>query len=550
MQSPKVPERRLHDGAQLVTSHQAVNALGERWLFMHPSVHAQAMPDKAAVIMADSGRVISYRELDETSNRVAHLLRSKGLEAGDTIAIHMENHPLYFPLVWGAQRAGLHYVCMSSRLTKAEAQYIIEDSGSKLLFTSAALGDIAVQLRDALGAGDNDGDPPISMFMADGAEAGFADLDALLDAQPSTPITDERAGVDMLYSSGTTGRPKGVKIPLPEDPAIDGPHVLTQLALYLYQPNADTIYLSPSPLYHAAPLRWSMTMHRLGATVIVMEHFDAEHVLDLIERYRVTLAQFVPTHFVKMLKLPEGIRARYDHSSLQTAFHAAAPCPIPVKQAMIDWWGPIISEYYAGSEGIGMTHIRADEWLQHPGSVGKALLGVLHICDEEGRELPVGEEGLVYFDSPTAFQYHNDPAKTADSRLESGWMTLGDVGRVDEEGYLTLTDRKSFMIISGGVNIYPQEIENRLIIHPKVADVAIIGAPDDIMGERVVAVIERASDVHDDDDLLRAELETWCRAELSSVKIPRQIDFVEQLPRHPTGKLYKRLLRDKYWGKA
>lgn len=512
---------------------------------MHPSVHARAMPEKAAVIMADSGQVISYRELDEASNRAAHLLRSKGAQIGDTIAIYMENHPLYFPLVWGAQRAGLHYVCMSSRLTKAEAHYIIEDSGAKLLFTSAALADIAIELRDSLAAAGS----PITLFMADGAAAGFADLDALLDAQPSTPISDERAGVDMLYSSGTTGRPKGVKIPLPEDPAVDGPNVLTQLALYLYQPDVESIYLSPSPLYHAAPLRWSMTMHRLGATVVVMEHFDAEQVLDLIERYHITHAQFVPTHFVKMLKLPDETRVRYDHSSLHTAFHAAAPCPIPVKQAMIDWWGPIISEYYAGSEGIGMTHIRADEWLQHPGSVGKALLGVLHICDEDGNELPMGEEGLVYFDSPTAFHYHNDPEKTAESRLANGWMTLGDVGRVDEEGYLTLTDRKSFMIISGGVNIYPQEIENRLIIHPKVADVAVIGAPDDIMGERVVAVIELA-DPADNNDAMRAELDAWCRAELSSVKVPRQFDFVDELPRHPTGKLYKRLVRDKYWEKA
>lgn len=512
---------------------------------MHPFKHAQVMPDKAAIIMADSGEVISYRALDERSNRIAHLLRTKGLRSGDTIAIHMENHPLYFPLVWGAQRAGLHYVCMSSRLTKAEAQYIIEDSGAKMLITSAALADIAEQLRSEM----TDKGTAIELLMADDAIAGFSDLDALLDAQPSTPISDERAGVDMLYSSGTTGRPKGVKIPLPQDPAIDGPNVLTQLALYLYQPDDSSIYLSPSPLYHAAPLRWSMTMHRLGATVIVMEHFDAEQVLALIERYKITHAQFVPTHFVKMLKLPDAIRARYDHSSLHTTFHAAAPCPIPVKQAMIHWWGPIISEYYAGSEGIGMTHIRSDEWLQHPGSVGKAILGVLHICDEDGKELPIGKEGLVYFDSPSAFHYHNDPEKTAESRLASGWMTLGDVGRIDEEGYLTLTDRKSFMIISGGVNIYPQEIENRLIIHPKVADVAVIGAPDEVMGERVVAVIQR-TDMNDDDDILRTELEAWCREELSPVKIPRQFDFVDELPRHPTGKLYKRLVRDKYWGKA
>ncbi len=512
---------------------------------MHPSVHAQSGPDKAAVIMGDSGKVISYGELDALSNQAAQLFRAKGMEIGDTIALFLDNHPLYFPLVWGAQRAGLHYVCMSSRLTKAEALYIVEDSGARLLVTSASLVPTAEAMEKEL---QRSGKPAI-LLMADGAVAGFEDLDALLASQPETPIADERAGVDMLYSSGTTGRPKGVRIPLPPDPAIDGVNLLAQLAQFLYQPDATSIYLSPSPLYHAAPLRWCMTMHRLGATVIVMEHFDPEQALVLIERYRVTHAQFVPTHFVRMLKLPDEVRTRYDHSSLKVVFHAAAPCPIPVKQAMIDWWGPIISEYYAGSEGIGMTHIRSDEWLERPGSVGKAILGILHICDDDGNELPVGGEGTVYFESPNRFEYHNDPEKTAESRLENGWMTIGDIGRVDADGYLTLTDRKSFMIISGGVNIYPQEIENRLVVHPKVADAAVIGAPDEIMGEIVVAVIQPASWA-DAGEALSAELEAWCREELAGPKIPRQFDYEAELPRHPTGKLYKRLLRDRYWGKA
>lgn len=512
---------------------------------MHPSIHARTTPDKAAVIMAQSGVVISFAELDAMSNRAAHLYRTAGLQTGDTLAIHMENHPLYFALVWGAQRAGLHYVCMSSRLTLSEAQYIVEDSGAKLLVTSAAMMAVAEPLRAALMAGNIS----VQLMMADGASPGFTGLEAALDAQPDTPIADEQAGVDMLYSSGTTGRPKGVKIPLPEDPAIDGPNILTQLARLLYQPDSESVYLSPSPLYHAAPLRWCMSLHRLGASVIVMEHFDAEQVLALIEKHKVTHAQFVPTHFVQMLKLPQEVRGKYTHDSLKTAFHAAAPCPVPVKQAMIDWWGPVISEYYAGSEGIGMTHIRSDEWLERPGSVGKAIHGIAHICDEDGQELPAGEEGIVYFESPTAFHYHNDPEKTAECRLPNGWMTLGDVGRMDADGYLTLTDRKSFMIISGGVNIYPQEIENRLIIHPKVADAAVVGAPDEVMGEKVVAVIQPLDKADAGDDL-RAELEAWCRAELSGVKIPRQIDFVDELPRHPTGKLYKRLVRDRYWGKA
>lgn len=512
---------------------------------MHPSIYARTTPDKAAVIMAESGRIISFAELDAMSNRAAHLYRAAGLQTGDTLAIHMENHPLYFALIWGAQRAGLHYVCMSSRLTVPEARYIVEDSGAKLLVTSAAMAKVAEPLRAALEADQ----VPVKLMMADGVVPGFTSLEAALDAVPATPIADERAGVDMLYSSGTTGRPKGVKIPLPEDPAIDGPSVLTQLARLLYQPDGDSVYLSPSPLYHAAPLRWCMSLHRLGATVVVMEYFDPEQVLALVERHQVTHAQFVPTHFVQMLKLPEEVRGKYTHDSLKTAFHAAAPCPVPVKQAMIDWWGPVISEYYAGSEGIGMTHIRSDEWLERPGSVGKAIHGIVHICNDQGEELAAGEEGIVYFESPTEFHYHNDPEKTAECRLPNGWMTLGDVGHMDSDGYLTLTDRKSFMIISGGVNIYPQEIENRLIVHPKVADAAVVGAPDEVMGEKVVAVIQPLNQA-DAGDALRAELEAWCRAELSGVKIPRQIDFVDELPRHPTGKLYKRLVRDRYWGKA
>jgi acyl-CoA synthetase (AMP-forming)/AMP-acid ligase II len=292
-----------------------------------------------------------------------------------------------------------------------------------------------------------------------------------------------------------------------------------------------------------------MTVHMLGGTVVLMHHFDAEAALANIERYRCNSGQFVPTHFVRMLKLPEEVRARYDVSSMKCAIHAAAPCPVPIKRAMIEWWGPVIDEYYAGSEGNGFTAIKAVEWLERPGSVGRAIgEAKLHVCDEDGNGLPPRAEGLVFFEAERQFEYHNDPEKTADSRNRHGWSTLGDVGWVDEDGFLFLTDRKSFMIISGGVNIYPQEIENIIVTHPSVADVAVVSAPHEEMGEQVVAVVQPMAGV-EAGPALAEELTAFCRQSLSGVKTPRRIDFVEELPRHATGKLYKRLIRDRYWGK-
>jgi len=506
---------------------------------MHPSVHARATPDKPALIVAETGETISYAALDARSNQVAQLFRASGLGVGDTVALFLDNIPEFFALTWGAQRAGLFYVCIPSKLTAPEAAYIIGDSGARMVIASAALAGVAAELAPMIG--------DCTRLIIGGAVPGWEDGSAAVAEMPETPIADERAGIDMLYSSGTTGRPKGVRMPLPEDSAITAPNVLVMLAHALYQLGPDTIYLSPAPLYHAAPLRWSMTVMRLGGTVVMMHHFDPEAALAAIERYRVTASQWVPTHFVRMLKLPEEARTRHDLSSLTVAIHAAAPCPIPIKRAMIDWWGPVLYEYYAGSEGNGLTTIDSAQWLAHPGSVGKAAYGALHICDEHGAELPVGEEGLVYFEGGGAFEYHNDPAKTAEARHAKGWTTLGDIGRVDEEGYLYLTDRKSFMIISGGVNIYPQEIENRLIAHPRVADVAVFGGPCPDMGERVVAVVQPV-DMAEAGDALAADLTARHHAALSGVKTPRQIDFAAELPRAPTGKLYKRLLRDRYWG--
>ncbi len=505
---------------------------------MHPSVHARTNPDKPAIIMAASGETITFGELDKRSNQVAQLIRSRGIGVGETIAICMENHPWYFGVAWGAQRAGVHYVCISSRLTAPEIAYILEDSGAKLLVGSAYL---ATTLDEVAALS-----PKVAQLRFD--TPGELSAEAALAAQPDTPIADERAGVDMLYSSGTTGKPKGVKIPLPVDPDIAQMNSLVGLANQAFGIQSDAVYLSPAPLYHAAPLRWCMSVHKLGGTVVVMEKFDPEHALELIEKYKVTDSQWVPTHFVRMLKLDETVRRKYDVSSLKCAIHAAAPCPVPVKHAMIEWWGPVLYEYYAGTEGNGFTFITSPEWLQRPGSVGRALTGTVRVCDENGDEVPRGTEGQIFFEpaeDTVPFEYHNDPVKTAESRNKHGWSSLGDVGIEDEEGYVFLTDRKSFMIISGGVNIYPQEIENLLVLHPKVADAAVIGAPDPDFGERVVAVVQPAN-MADAGPALADELTAYLRPQLSGVKMPRQIDFREALPREQTGKLYKRLLRDEY----
>ena len=505
---------------------------------MHPFRHAAATPDKAAVIVAETGVVTTYAGLDAASNRVAQLFRARGLQVGDRVAFFLENTPDYFALAWGAQRAGLLFVCVSSKLTAAEVDYILRDSGAKMLVAAASLAPVAETLT-----------AEVERYSLGGAMAGFAAWEDAVAVVPDTPIADETAGGAMLYSSGTTGRPKGiVPAPMP-DPAIDHVTPLTMLAAGYFGLGPDSIYLSTAPLYHAAPLGWTMTVHKLGGTVVLMKKFDAEAALRHIQTYRCNAGQFVPTHFVRMLKLPDDVRAAYDVSSMKVALHAAAPCPVPVKQAMIDWWGPILDEYYAGSEANGFTAIKAAQWLAKPGSVGPAVgEAKLHICDEDGNDLPPRTEGMVFFASPRLFEYHNDPEKTAESRNRHGWTTLGDVGWVDEDGFLYLTDRKSFMIISGGVNVYPQEIENLLVTHPKVTDVAVVGAPHDEMGEQVVAVVQPA-EIDEAGDDLAAELMAFCRESLSGVKVPRRIDFMAELPRHDTGKLYKRLIRDAYWSK-
>ncbi len=503
---------------------------------MHPSVHAAATPDRTAILMAGSGARLSYGELEARSNQAAQLLRSLGLQRGDCVVIMMQNGIDYLPLVWGAQRSGLIFVAMSTKLTDGEARYIVEDSGAKAIFASAAYAEIAA----AAGAG-------LPGFASGGAIPGFADLNEALAAQPTTPIADESPGRDMLYSSGTTGRPKGVIGPLPEGPLAQN-DALQALVAGLYGFGPDMLYLSPAPLYHAAPLRYCMAAHRFGGTVVVMEKFDPEAYLANVEKHRITHSQLVPTMFVRMLKLPDDVRSKYDLSSLKVAIHAAAPCPVDVKHAMIQWWGPVIYEYYSATEGAGFTAISPQEWLAKPGSVGKSILGEIRVLGDNDELLPPGETGRIYFHAGGHFAYHKDPDKTASVMSEHG-ATFGDIGHVDADGYLFLTDRAAFMIISGGVNIYPQEAENALILHPQVADVAVFGVPDAEMGEAVKAVVQ-PRDMAAAGPELEAELLAFVRGRLSHVKCPKSIDFLAELPRHDTGKLYKRLLKDRYWGKA
>jgi acyl-CoA synthetase (AMP-forming)/AMP-acid ligase II len=505
---------------------------------MFPGDFAQSTPDKVAYVMEPSGATVSYRELDEEANRLSHYFRSLGLEVGDHVAFCLENHPRFLQIAWGAQYAGLYYTAISSRLTAEETEYIVNDCGAQVFITSRYKAEVAATLVGRT--------PDVrARLMLDGVVDGYEAYEDVVGPQPVTPLPDRIAGKDMLYSSGTTGRPKGVKPSMPSDP-LDTPSPVTVLGQLLLGYTDQTVYLSPAPLYHSAPLRFSMAVHQVGGTVIAMERFDAEEALALIEKYRVTHIQVVPTMFGRMLKLPDDVRARYDVSSLTMAVHAAAPCPVAVKQQMIEWWGPIIHEYYAGTEGNGFVYCNSEDWLAHPGTVGRPIVGELHILDDDGHEVPVGQEGTIYFGGATDFEYHNDPEKTAQSRNAEGWSTLGDVGRLDDDGFLYLTDRKTYMIITGGVNVYPQETENILAVHPKVLDVAVIGVPNDDFGEEVKAVVQ-PMDMADAGPELERELIAYCKQHLADVKCPRSVDFTDELPRHPTGKLYKRLLRDKYW---
>ena len=504
----------------------------------HPSFHAGKTPDRPAYIIAETGETLTFGELDRRSNQIAQLFYSLGLAPGDHVALLLENGLPFVEICWAAQRAGLIYTAISRYLKADEIAYIVRDCAAKVFVTSPAC---AAETRGLMDSGD----APIS-FMTGEAASGFRAFDAEVAAQPATPVANEFAGRDMLYSSGTTGRPKGVETSLTPTPLGLLNPVLKLLCVDMCGVNENSVYLSPAPLYHAAPLRFTMTAVAVGATVVVMRHFDAEAYLQYVEKYRATQSQLVPTMFVRLLKLPPEARARYDISSLRGAVHAAAPCPVEVKQQMIDWWGPILIEYYAGTEGNGVTIINSREWLAHRGSVGRAYVGHIRIVDEQkGETVAPRVNGVVYFEDGPAFVYRNDPAKTKSAYIRDGWSTLGDIGYLDEDGYLYLTDRKANMIISGGVNVYPQETEDVLIGHPQVLDVAVFGVPDEDLGEVVKAVVQLRDPSRASPELA-AELIAFCRDRISAIKCPRSVDFEQDLPRTPTGKLLKRELRDRY----
>lgn len=512
---------------------------------MFPGSHLSTTPDKPAVIMASSGESLSYRELDERSARLAQYLCAAGLRPGDHVSIFMENNIRYFECFWAAVRSGLYFTTINRYLQADEAAYLIADSASKAVFASVAVADVVTELPDLCP------DCP-TWLVVDGPLEGFERLEEVVAAFPAEPLADQPRGETMLYSSGTTGRPKGIKRPLSglqvDDPA--GAGTVVGLLAGLFGVTADAVYLSPAPLYHSAPLGFTTSVQAIGGTAVVMEKFDPAQALEFIDTYKITHSQWVPTMFSRMLKLPAEAWAGHDWSSHKVAVHAAAPCPIEVKKQMFERWGPILYEYYAGTEVNGFVFCPPNEWLEHPGTVGKALLGVIHICDDEGNEQPLGEPGTIYFERETmSFEYHNDAEKTrgAQHPEHPNWSTLGDVGYLDAEGYLYLTDRKAFMIISGGVNIYPQEIEDCIIMHPKVADVAVFGVPNEDMGEEVKAVVQAAEGVEPNDELA-AELLAFTKEHIAGYKVPRSFDFRPELPRLPTGKLYKRLLRDEYWG--
>lgn len=518
---------------------------------MHPYQHASSHPDRPAFVIADTGEALTYRELEQRSNNIAHLFRRHGLEPGDRAGVILKNS-IHFPIVyWGAQRSGIVLTLLSTHLKTEEAVYILNDSQSKLLITAGDMSDTQRELadnRETLIPGID-----VIYDVNEQSIAGTRSLYAALDELPDTPIADQTAGYHLLYSSGTTGRPKGIAHKFQPGPIENlSP---TDKSVNLYQAFDPLVTFTAGPVYHGATLNTLLLTHRLGGTFVTLSRFNAELTLKAIEAWGVSVAQFVPTMFVRMLALPREIREQHDLSTLKYVSHAAAPCPVEIKRQMMEWFGPIIHEYYSSTENVGATYISAQEWMQKPGSVGKSVTGPIHICDDEtGEEKPAGEPGLIYFElgEGRGFDYVNDPENTRKVRhptLEN-WCTPGDIGYVDEEGYLYLTDRKDFTIISGGVNIYPQIIEDTLIVHDEVLDAAVIGVPNPEFGEEVKAIIQpKNPDV--DQSRLEQDLISWCKSRSSSINCPRSFEFVEEIPRLPSGKLAKHELRRLYGaGKA
>lgn len=505
----------------------------------HPHYHAGVEPERLALVIADTGESISYGRLTENSARAARMLDKLGCRQGDTIALLSENSPVFLEICWAAKDSGLHYACVSTQLNADDATYVVENSDARVLIVSHRQADLARQVASRLSG-------EVLLLMYGGEGEGFDAYETLRDRQAATPLTGRVRGASMLYSSGTTGRPKGVRTELQDVPATEPP-LRHGLLVDFFGFGRESVFINPGPFYHAAPLRMMMCVQRLGGTAVGFSRFDAETVLRAIERYSGTHGFFVPTMFVRMLKLPEEVRRSVSTESMRCAIHGAAPCPRSVKEAMLAWWGPVIYELYGGTEGVGHFFIGPQEWLRKKGSVGKAAQGcTIRIVDDSGRDLPPGQPGLIYMGNGREFKYYKDEAKTLEARGVHGLTTMGDVGYLDEEGYLFLTDRHSHMIISGGVNIYPQEAENILIEHPGIDDVAVIGVPNDEFGEEVKAVVVAASPDFDP-ETLASDIIAYCRSRLSPIKCPRSVDFVEELPRSDAGKLLKKLIREPYW---
>ncbi|MEQ9586501.1 MAG: acyl-CoA synthetase [Parvibaculaceae bacterium] len=508
---------------------------------MYPGHWAKAFPEKVAITISTTGAQQTYKQLNDRSNQLAQLWREQGLCAGDHVAAFLENHISFMEVLWAALRSGLYFTPINSHLTTEEAAYILDDCEAKSIVTSARI-EQAERLKTFPSRCE-------TWLSIDGGLDGYEDYERAISTFPTEPLPEEPAGAWMLYSSGTTGRPKGILRPLSGKSISQHADSLAAVHRVLWGFEENTVFLSPAPLYHAAPMTFSNAALIVGGSIVVMQKFDPLESLRSIEKHKVTHSQWVPTMFSRLLKTAVN-RNQFDLSSQRVVIHSAAPCPRPVKQQMIDWWGDIVYEYYGGSEGNGLTHVASTEWKMKPGTVGKAVKGKLHICDEFGAELPAGKVGLVYFEMPELpFAYHKDPEKTkkAQHPVHTNWSTLGDVGYLDEDGCLFLTDRATFMIISGGVNIYPQEIEDVLTMHSKVVDVAVIGVPSEEMGEEVKAVVQLVKGVAANAEV-EAELLSYARDHIAHFKCPKSVDFVEELPRLPTGKLYKRILKERYWG--
>jgi len=499
----------------------------------HIRIHAARDPDRAAVIMAENGEILSYGQLSTNANRCAHMLHQLGLRPGECFALLMENRPEFIEICWAGINSGLFFTPVSTHLQPEEVAFIVDDCDAKVIFVSDSTeATIDISRRES---------PQLQTVINVSNDDHYRDA---LARQPDSPLAEERRGAPMVYSSGTTGRPKGI-VPVADSASPLEPTALSNLIVGLYDFSEKTIYHSPAPLYHTAPLKFNLAVTGIGGTTVICDRFDAEASLSYIERFQVTHSQWVPTMFSRFLKLPQSIRNKYDYSSLRVAIHAAAPCPPAVKRAMIDWWGPIVYEYYAGSESVGLCAISPEDYERRPLSVGRAVKGVIHILDDTGEELPPGESGTIYFEGGGDFSYDKDPEKTQGAYTAKGWGTFGDLGYLDEDGYLYLSDRRHDLIISGGVNVYPQEAENLLIQHPQVADAAVFGIPNEEFGEEVKACVELLDSLQAGPDM-EQNLLYYCREHLSHIKCPKSIDFLDRLPRQDNGKLYKRKLKAKY----